>query len=1173
MLCEKCKSENVYFSKKRNCYVCEDCGNTFAPNLSHKLIFISYAHNVFPEIIDGVVKSLRESHGLNVWIDASSIKHGEDWRRKITKGIQNSTTVVAFLSEKAIVSPGVCLDELQISVTFNKHIIPIRLQNVIPPSSISYRQWYDVPDGSTDSKIRAITEHILFMLEHENNMSEDMAAIENALHPTDFTPKLKLISAHEYIKREWLLKQTDEWLQTNKRFLWICGKPGTGKSIYSGQIYFERPYVGSIYFCEWDKHHPAPLNDVIRNLAFQLALRDENYRELLCRRPADIDVDHSDPALLFDALLTSPFNIMIDGNRPVKVFIIDALDELEPDDAAALLHLIYSREKQLPRWIKFIFTTRPAAEYRDYLNTFHSRCITFDAETAKEDIKNFAIYKLKDRFIGASSLGKIAAQIAEKSDGVFLYAEAIVNDISTGVLDGDTEFPSSLNVLFFNYFERIIGNTAEFQEYYSPMIATILAARRNITPRFLSNVLRLEDVVVHEKLKKIRDYFVLIGDNDDAIIKPYHKSIVDWLMGLSAADKYYCDIDAAKQRIVDYGLYCVNTETYFDDYYTEFFYTDLFSSSRWSTLTHKDKIRIYLHLIKSALLVGNIEAERKMLSIMEKEPMTDRDEYCSYLTKKLHFESRHDPERIGGTVREMTRLLKEITEAKKKIALATEIATGLFYAGENYKGMKLMEDIEREYSDLIGQDEKTSAEVKQVYGLLAHDIDKNLKVIESSQIVNEGYRQFKGDYDYLVSLVNLYDGYMGAGQLKDARDLIRLTDEKIKDDTSLQVKDIHYICKGNVLLTCNRVMTALAYYEKGLKIAKSIEHNWDYTYGKIWRELALAYYGERTAAKNLAAIHDSLHADEYKYLKSLAGAFYFVSLCLFDERREPSTQTMFDEMKDTKFPGHRAIVHAAAHLLDMDCEKLSVDATIKLFLRCEGIKGGFTVADSFSERFCGGNKKMLAWTEKFIRPIFAWQQQEKDAIVDGLDKHFRVHRFCCRGCGAMCCYDGVYLSPNEEAAIKRFMREHQEFFADYPAEIAKDECWENLVSGKKTITRPCRPSNPAFPAHFNQTMCIFSQSDGTCALQSAATALDMHPWKLKPVSCWLFPLDADNGRVLPPPKTLDEDPNYIPGKYDGYVSALPCGQYDREGVLWTDVYFREIEYYHYLTAEKGREER
>ena len=42
-----------------------------------------------------------------------------------------------------------------------------------------------------------------------------------------------------------------------------------------------------------------------------------------------------------------------------------------------------------------------------------------------------------------------------------------------------------------------------------------------------------------------------------------------------------------------------------------------------------------------------------MLSIMEKEPMTDRDEYCSYLTKKLHFESRHDPERIGGTVREM----------------------------------------------------------------------------------------------------------------------------------------------------------------------------------------------------------------------------------------------------------------------------------------------------------------------------------------------------------------------------------------------------------------------------------------------------------------------------------------------------------------------------------------
>ena len=28
-LCPKCKSENVYYSKKRSCYVCEDCEEEF----------------------------------------------------------------------------------------------------------------------------------------------------------------------------------------------------------------------------------------------------------------------------------------------------------------------------------------------------------------------------------------------------------------------------------------------------------------------------------------------------------------------------------------------------------------------------------------------------------------------------------------------------------------------------------------------------------------------------------------------------------------------------------------------------------------------------------------------------------------------------------------------------------------------------------------------------------------------------------------------------------------------------------------------------------------------------------------------------------------------------------------------------------------------------------------
>jgi len=56
------------------------------------------------------------------------------------------------------------------------------------------------------------------------------------------------------------------------------------------------------------------------------------------------------------------------------------------------------------------------------------------------------------------------------------------------------------------------------------------------------------------------------------------------------------------------------------------------------------------------------------------------------------------------------------------------------------------------------------------------------------------------------------------------------------------------------------------------------------------------------------------------------------------------------------------------------------------------------------------------------------------------------------------------------------------------------------------------------PQHYGETACIFLRNDHMFALQVAAAANNLHPWRFKPFYCILHPLDLDEqGRI-----TLDE---------------------------------------------------
>ena len=180
----------------------------------------------------------------------------------------------------------------------------------------------------------------------------------------------------------------------------------------------------------------------------------------------------------------------------------------------------------------------------------------------------------------------------------------------------------------------------------------------------------------------------------------------------------------------------------------------------------------------------------------------------------------------------------------------------------------------------------------------------------------------------------------------------------------------------------------------------------------------------------------------------------------------------------------------------------------------------------------------------------------------------RLQRCDLARCEAMCCYDGVYLGPGEEAALAATVRDHPAAFPVLPAAFVVDGAWKG-VPGRKTAVRAHAYRAPGFPAHFARTRCVFALADGRCSLQVLAEALGEHPWARKPRACWLHPLHETPAGLVPPPVDPAADRDRWPG-YPGFVSFTECGRHRPDGRPWSEVLEPECRHFEALRRAPGR---
>ncbi|WP_028775506.1 AAA family ATPase [Shimazuella kribbensis] len=592
----------------------------------------------------------------------------------------------------------------------------------------------------------------------------------------------------------------------------------------------------------------------------------------------------------------------------------------------------------------------------------------------------------------------------------------------------------------------------------------------------------------------------------------------------------------------------------------------LLASTHLSNENYKYVLSI---LIKASFDAGEVEMEEIYIKLYSENTFLHNEKDQDLLG--LLYKSKYH-QRLFHTEKAVSLAEKAVSKAGSSkdyqaYKCHEQLVNAYFYAGLNQNGFATLNNMERDFQDFLEDNKRINASFHHTVALLCHNVDLNQQVVERAATCKTAYSGFHDTYNHMLSRVNLADGYMGIGMLAEAEQEISRVYKRAKASNWVNAHNIAAICYGNILALQGRLSEAFQYYEEGISLSKQIKHNWDLYYGLIWRSMCLAKFGDPISIQNLSVYKRECDNRGYNYLSSLAASFSLLA-SYFLAQKHPDSKEMLASIDQQSTPGLYAQA-VAAYLLVENVEPNEADAyisdMISSTLKCEGIKGFPEVIGTYIEKARTQGLVDPAsltpcdqWNEKYVIPILQFRQQ----IISELEQEYSVQpkiKSCSLRCDAICCYDGVYLLEDEEELLKTTVNKYPTYFEHLPEEFIVDGNWQDIQVGRKTAVRP-HIYKSDYPAHFEQTRCVFALEGGLCSLQKAATALDFHPWKFKPTACWSFPIRLKNGHISGPPAIDEQDPDYIDETYPGYSKFVPCGKHHDDGMSWSRHYQQELQY-------------
>jgi WD40 repeat protein len=544
-------------------WVCPTHGQVPEPRPFTALrIFLSYGHDANEELVCRIKADL-EQRGHDVWFDKTEIKAGDDWRRAITEGIINSQRVVSFLSKHSTRDPGVCRDEIAIAIGVKGGSIQTILveseTEVRPPVNIGHIQWLDMHDWRERRAVDETTWEEWYQIKFaevvrvvESDESRRFAGEIETLHahlrPIRSDARIYDLLRKGFLGRTWLFEAVEKWRQDAKRgsrLFWITGDPGVGKSAFAAQLTHTRSDAAiAAQFVEWDKRDHRDARRVVRSLAFQLATRLPDYRKFLLTLPEIAELDRKDPAELFDYLLTNPLRSVIGGGRERQLIVIDALDEAGEAGRNPLVEMLARHAPRLPDWLGLVVTSRPESAVQTPLQGLNPFVLDTRTEANRTDLRDYLQQRLAPQLHDRADGERLLGQILDKSEGVFLYVERFCDDVEQNhlSLDRPDQFPQGLGGIFSQWFDRQFPDLEKFRKDVRPALRAILAAREPLPVEILQRVFDWQDEELRDFTRTLGSLFPVAKEANGEIIKPYHKSLADWLADEAKAGAYFVSV-------------------------------------------------------------------------------------------------------------------------------------------------------------------------------------------------------------------------------------------------------------------------------------------------------------------------------------------------------------------------------------------------------------------------------------------------------------------------------------------------------------------------------------------------------------------------------------------------------------------------------------------------------
>ncbi|RYP39263.1 hypothetical protein DL768_010728 [Monosporascus sp. mg162] len=285
----------------------------------------------------------------------------------------------------------------------------------------------------------------------------------------------------------WLLTNNTvlSWLrdQVDPQFLWLKGKPGSGKSVIATQLLAFLKEKDSIilgHFCSYAYSNSVRYDRILTSLISQLLQGDSDFisyvygEYFLEKKTASITV-----GALEQLLTTLLQGSSIQPHKATYVrIIVDGLDECDDNKQQRVITLLnrLAMSTSAPV-IKVLVSCRDTALLKKELRRTPALSLYEERQGIQVAIASYAARKLaamQAKFIGLemspSDVSALQAIIVERSEGMFLWARLVLEYISNNIFYSREEVASAASTLpkkLSDFYGRILSQVTGNMEKLS----------------------------------------------------------------------------------------------------------------------------------------------------------------------------------------------------------------------------------------------------------------------------------------------------------------------------------------------------------------------------------------------------------------------------------------------------------------------------------------------------------------------------------------------------------------------------------------------------------------------------------------------------------------------------------------------------------------------------------